>query len=149
MPISVSSTTSSTSTTTSSNSLLPIREYALSVNNFNEPEVFERAKALMLLLTRLILLEPGTFQSHPDMGVGLLSRYRYTLDDGTLANSLKSRILTQIDTYLPILSGVTVNVRIVEKCFFINIQIDTIIFGILYDVEANSIQTDYTTIAEL
>ena len=129
--------------------LTPIREYSLSVNNFNEPKVFEKAKALMLLLTRLVILEPGTFQSHPDMGVGLISRYRYRLDDGTLAADLKSRIQSQIDTYLPFLTGVDVGVYIRDKVFYINITIDTFVFGVLDDTESNQMTTDYTTIAEL
>lgn len=146
MPISVSSSTSSYS---NSNTILPVREYSMSVNDFNQPKVFERAKALMLLLTRLMILEPGTFQSHPDMGVGLISNYRYSIDDGTLASNLQSRIKTQIDTYLPFLSGVDVSVSIEKKMFLISIKIDTVIFGVLYDTETNSIQSDYTTIAEL
>lgn len=129
--------------------LIPITEYSLSVDNFNEPKRYEKAKGIMLLLTRLILLEPGLFQSHPDMGVGLVSRYRYAVDDGTLADNLKARIKTQIDTYLPFLSGVDVYVKIKNKCFAVNINIDSTIYGILYDTESNTIQTDYTTIAEL
>ena len=129
--------------------LIPIKEYSLKVNDFNEPKVYERQQALMLLLTRLILLEPGTFQSHPDMGVGLISNFRYRVDDGSLIADLKSRIQTQIDTYLPFLSGVTVLVEIRDKSFYVTIGIDDLIFGILYDTQTNNLTTDYTTIAEL
>ena len=129
--------------------LTPIEEYSLSVNNFNEPEVFEKQKALMLLLTRLILLEPGTFQSHPDMGVGLISNYRYRVDDGSLSSDLKARIQTQIDTYLPFLSGIDVVVMIKDKSFYVIITIDTLVYGMLYNTIDNTVYTDYTTIAEL
>lgn len=129
--------------------LTPIKEYSLSVNDFNEPKVYEKAKALMMILTRLILLEPGLFQSHPDMGVGLVTRYRYRVDDGSLAADLQARIQSQIDTYLPFLSGVQVAVMIKNKAFAISITIDSTIFGILYNTESNTIATDYTTIAEL
>lgn len=130
-------------------SLTPIKDYSLSVNNFNEPKVYERASALMMLLTRLILLEPGLFQSHPDMGVGLISRYRYKVDDGSLASELQARIQSQIDTYLPFLTGVQVVVAIKNKAFAVSITIDSLIFGVLYNTESNTITTDYTTIAEL
>lgn len=126
-----------------------LKEYSLSVNSFNEPKVYEKAPALLLLLTRLILLEPGTFQSHPDMGVGLITNYRYRVDDGSLASELQSRIKTQIDTYLPILSGVDVNVNIKDKCFYVSIVIDGYIYGILYNSDDNSLKTDYTTISDL
>lgn len=129
--------------------IFPIRDYTMSVNDFNEPKEHNKAEALMLLITRIILLEPGTIQSHPDMGVGLITNFRHRLDDGTLVSDLQSRIKLQIDTYLPFLSGVNVNVKIKNKAFLISISIDSAIFGILYDTESNSIQTDYKTIAEL
>jgi hypothetical protein len=52
-----------------------------------------------ILLVRLILLEPGTFQTHPDCGVGLVSRYRYAknLDIARLQKDIKD----QIAKYLP------------------------------------------------
>ena len=103
----------------------------------------------MLLLTRLILLEPGTFQSHPDMGVGLISNYRYRVDDGSLSSDLKARIQTQIDTYLPFLSGIDVVVMIKDKSFYVTITIDTLVYGMLYNTIDNTVYTDYTTIAEL
>ena len=129
--------------------LIPIREYSLKVNDFNEPKVSEKQQALMLLLTRLILLEPGTFQSHPDMGVGLISNFRYRVDDGSLVSDLKSRIQSQINTYLPFLDGVNVLVEIHDKSFYVTIGIDDLIFGVLYDTQTNDLSTDYTTIAEL
>ena len=129
--------------------LTPIKDYVLSLNNFNEPKVYEKAKALMMLLTRLILLEPGLFQSHPDMGVGLITRYRYKVDDGSLASELQARIKSQIDTYLPFLTGAQVQVSIKDKAFAVSITIDSLIFGVLYDTGTNTITTDYTTIAEL
>lgn len=129
--------------------LIPIREYSLKVNDFNEPKVYEKQQALMLLLTRLILLEPGTFQSHPDMGVGLISNFRYRVDDGSLVSDLKSRIQSQINTYLPFLDGVNVLVEIHDKSFYVTIGIDDLIFGVLYDTQTNDLSTDYTTIAEL
>lgn len=129
--------------------LIPIREYSLKVNDFNEPKVYEKQQALMLLLTRLILLEPGTFQSHPDMGVGLISNFRYRVDDGSLVSDLKSRIQSQINTYLPFLDGVNVLVEIHDKSFYVTIGIDDLIFGVLYNTQTNDLSTDYTTIAEL
>lgn len=132
-----------------SDSIYPIKDYTMSINDFNEPREYDKAQALMMLITRLILLEPGTFQSHPDMGVGLVTNFRYRLNDGTLASDLQSKIKLQIDTYLPFLSGVNVNVAIKNKAFLASISIDSAIFGILYDTESNSIQTDYKTIAEL
>lgn len=55
---------------------------------------------------RLILLEPGTYQTHPTMGVGIVSRYRFgNIED---INILQSDIENQISMYLPELQGVDV-----------------------------------------
>lgn len=126
-----------------------IKEYSLSIDEFNNPKVYEGAPALMLLLTRIILLEPGLFQSHPDMGVGLLTEYRFRTDNGGLAAELKSRITTQIDKYLPFLTGAEVAVSVQENSYYISITINGIIYGIFYDAEHNTIQTDFKAVSDL
>ena len=125
-------------------------ESSLSVDNFQNPKVFQNAEALMLLLSRLILLEPGTFQSHPDMGVGLLTNFRYKIDsEEGLESSLKNRIRSQIDTYLPILTGVDIQVKLVDHTFYVTLQLNGQLFSILYDSQNNAIQTKYATIEDL
>lgn len=125
-------------------------ESSLSVDNFKNPKVFQNAEALMLLLSRLILLEPGTFQSHPDMGVGLLTNFRYKIDsEEGLESSLKNRIRSQIDTYLPILTGVDIQVKLVDHTFYVTLQLNGQLFSILYDSQNNAIQTKYATIEDL
>ena len=73
------------------------REYLFSVDRFNKPVVYTKQRAIGLLLTRLILLNPGSDPLHPDMGVGI-TKYRYTMN--TL-DELKQRVKKQIETYLP------------------------------------------------
>lgn len=80
------------------------KEYLLSVDKFKNPTEMKDGDAVALLLMRLMLMEPYTDPLHPDMGVGL-NTYRYTLDN---AEELKKRIETQIDTYLPYFSDVSV-----------------------------------------
>ena len=127
-----------------------IDEASMSVNDFNEPRMYSNAEGLMLLLSRLVLLEPGTFQYHPDMGVGLLTNFRYRLDtDDGLAAELRQRIRSQIDTYLPILTGIDIQVRIVDHTFYVTAEINGNVFAILYDAQANSVVTRYSTIDEL
>ena len=127
-----------------------IEEASMSVDNFNNPKIYSDAQGLMLLLSRLILLEPGTFQSHPDMGVGLLTYYRYELDsDGGLAADLRQRIRSQIDTYLPILTGIDIQVKIEDKTFYVTARINNLVFGVLYDSENNTVETKYSSISDL
>jgi hypothetical protein len=105
-------------------------EPLMSVNNFHEPIVVRDEDAAVLLITRLILLEPGTFQTHPNMGVGIVSRFRHGLD--TDIKRLESEITTQISKYLPMFTTVQVSVEIDNdnktlKIYVTSDQIHTII----------------------
>lgn len=73
------------------------KEYLLSVDNFNKPEVVSGQRAIGILLLRLILLEPGSDPLHPNMGVGI-KNYRYAVDK---LEELRKRVQDQINTYLP------------------------------------------------
>ena len=73
------------------------REYLLSTNKYNEPEIVTDKSSIALLLVRLILLDPGSDPLHPDMGVGIKS-YRYSLNQ---LEELKKRIENQIELFLP------------------------------------------------
>ena len=75
------------------------REYLLDTDNFDEPKVLTDKAAIAALLTRLILLEPGTNPLFPTMGVGLVSKYRYLFKDQE--GALKEDIKNQINQFLP------------------------------------------------
>ena len=53
------------------------KEYHFDVNDFKEPRETTGRKAIGVLIVRLLLLEPGTDPNRPEMGVGLVSKYRY------------------------------------------------------------------------
>ena len=85
----------------------------MSVNKFDRPTKFIDKEgfpsATQTLITRLILLEPGTIQSHPDMGVGLVSRYRFT--DTSDIDQLEQDIADQVSKYLPQLYDADVRIE--------------------------------------
>ena len=74
------------------------REYLLGMDDFNKPKIIYGKKAIGLLMCRLLLLEPGTDPMRPEMGVGLVSKYRYMFPDN-LAD-LKRNISDQLNRYL-------------------------------------------------
>ena len=90
---------------------MAVKEYFLKTNSKNQPYVAEDFEARSTLLIRLILLDPGTYQTHPLMGVGLVSRWRYT--DIDRLSELKSEIIKQAREYLPIevYSDLSIDVR--------------------------------------
>lgn len=87
------------------------KAHVLSLNEFNMPKVFDESDSTYVHIIYLLLLEPGTFQSHPNMGVGLRSRYRYNNDENFLLD-LKNSITNQISTYLPELTFVDISLSI-------------------------------------
>ena len=126
---------------------MPIVEYSFSIDDFNEPRKYRNAKAVMALLTRLLLLNPGTIQSHPDMGVGLVQKYRYSLEGAEV--QLQSDYKNQIDTYLPQFVGANVTVRFVDHMFQIFVTIDNNVFAFLYETETNTVIQRYTRLSDL
>ena len=56
-----------------------VSEPLMSINKFNKPKVLQEPDSGVIRIVRLILLEPGTIQTHPDMGVGIVSKFRYSI----------------------------------------------------------------------
>lgn len=75
-----------------------VKEYLLTTDEFRNPKSISGPLAMGVLITRLLLLIPGTNPRHPDMGVGLPT-YRFILESEM--SILQSRIRDQINTYLP------------------------------------------------
>ncbi len=94
------------------------REYLFSIDKFKKPIVYTDNASIGLLLTRLILLEPGSNPLHPDMGVGL-KQYRYTAEG---VYELKNRIKNQIANFLPVFPNADVNI-VQGKDHMLNIEI--------------------------
>ena len=114
---------------------MPYKAYTLSTNSFKKPKVFTDYQAIGLLIVRLLLMEPGTDPIRPEMGVGLISRYRFVTEDKLI--DLRQRIEDQLSTYLPGLEATTISFSYNEdKTVDIKIVID--------DVEYTYDSSDYS-----
>lgn len=72
--------------------------YTISTSEFNRPEVIRGPKGQAFYVMQLLLMEKGTNPLKPEMGVGLISNYRFTnINKNALENDLKD----QVNTYLP------------------------------------------------
>lgn len=126
---------------------MAITEFAFSVDDFKNPKTYKNAEAVATLLVRLLLLEPGTIQSHPDMGVGLISRYRFSVEgEGA---KLQGEYQRQVEKYLPQFQGAQITVKEKNKQFQISVQIDDTLYGIYYDTNTTAVQTGYTKLIDL
>lgn len=114
-----------------------MREYLLSVDDFNQPETTDDKKSTYLELVRLIMLEKNVFQTHPNMGVGIVSRYRYSYT--TDIEELRSDISDQIATYLPKLLPVDVVVTETDMVTTIKITVDGTLYEIVFDKKTKTI----------
>lgn len=74
------------------------REYLLGTDDFKQPKVVYGKKAVGILVCRLLLLEPGTNPMRPEMGIGLVSKYRYMFPDRL--SELKTDIADQLNRFL-------------------------------------------------
>lgn len=114
---------------------MPIKEYLMTTNNFNKAKVLKDQDAIYVLLVKLALLEPGTYESHPDMGLGLRSKYRYSFD----ADKIRSDYLKQIQTYLPMFNNVEVLTEIKDHYLILQVRIDNTVYPLYLNTESNQL----------
>ena len=126
---------------------LGITEFAFAVDDFMNPKEFKDGEAICTLLVRLLLLEPGTIQSHPDMGIGLMSKYRYSAE-GT-ASVLQNDLQRQVDRYLPSLQGTKVTVTERDSKYYIAAEFESVLYGVSFDTSSGMIQTNTASLADL
>lgn len=114
-------------------------EYLLSINDINQPMSVTNNDKVVLFIVRLLLLEPGTYQSNPNMGVGLVSRYRYTQDQDI--ESLTTVVRDQIQTYLPGYNMVDVRITPVfpQEILKIQVVLNNIAYNLIYDIKHENI----------
>lgn len=108
-----------------------VKEYLLSTNNFEKPKELHNNNAVCMYLMRLILLEPGSIQSKPEMGVGLVSRWRYS--DSTQFDGLKAEIQKQVREYLPEFqfTDVSISFNARSKKLYIDIDLNDIRYSFI------------------
>jgi len=100
-----------------------------------------------MVLVHLLLLEPGTIQSHPEMGVGLVSKYRYTMEDDLY--KLRDDFRSQIEKYLPQYQGVEVNCMLKDKICYISAKIDNTIYAFFYDSDKDELKSTFKSLDDL
>ncbi len=93
-----------------------------------------------MLLIRLMLLTPGTIQTHPDMGVGIVTKWRYC--DVDQLGDLQLEITRQISTYLPSIKLVDVNLKAKKnsKELIIEIRANGVLYTLETDNENNTVR---------
>lgn len=113
---------------------MSVREYFLSVNDFEQPKIAEDDNAVYILLLRLLMLNPGTIQSHPDMGIGIVKLWRYS-DANMVVNELQPIIENQITKYLPGIKLTRVSLEVMNDT---ELKIAIEVNGVIYNYVTNN-----------
>lgn len=111
------------------------KEYFISLDKFNRPAEVTGEKAEAILLARLILMNPGSNPLHPDMGIGIKQRYRFSMDK---LPDLQREISEQINKYLPDFSNdLSTNIILTpDKILNIEIMTATTVYTLTMDTES-------------
>ena len=110
------------------------REYTFGTNSFNKPNVLNGQQAVAARLMTLMMMEPGDDPLHPDMGVGLRTKFRYRVGENSLSE-LSERVEQQNLTYLPFYQNVNVSIiRTPDKICNIEISLGDTTY--IYDSSA-------------
>lgn len=116
-----------------------MREYTLSVNSYNRPLILEKEDAICAKLIEIILLEKGIYLTRPDMGLGIVSRYRFSAADEL--ETFKADLNSQIETYLPELIVTEIDVTMTDKIIKIVIIIDNVVYTLTFNNDTKTLQS--------
>ena len=112
-------------------------DHLFTTSVFNKPLVIEDKEAILTLVIRLILMEPGTMSFIPDAGVGLVSKYRYLNSD--MIPTLEENIENQIIKFLPYFKSVDVQITMdSNKILFIELNLDDNLFTLKSTISKNN-----------
>ena len=121
-----------------------IKDVFFDVNKFNEPLEVSGHDAIFYLIVRLMLMNPGTSEINPDMGVGLVTKWRYC--DHSDIQRLKNNIEDQISRFLPKLQGVRVNIEPDKEDgteLLIDIEVNDVLYTFKTDWINNTLKLRY------
>jgi hypothetical protein len=125
-----------------------VRDYLLGLDDLQQPRVIDMSiikpgewNSAILFIARLILLVPGTYEDHPEMGIDIRGRYRFAFEDEL--HQLSEEIQEQIERYLPEFNviGVTsqFEMRDMVGYIIIDIEVNHVIYRLLYNVDDNKL----------
>lgn len=125
-----------------------INEYLLGLDDLQQPKIIDMSiitpnvwNSAILLVARLLLLKKGTYPDHPDLGIDIRARYKFTFDSDLV--TLQQEVESQISKYLPELAHVQVRTELKKisdrYCVIVYIVYNKILYSILYDIDKETI----------
>lgn len=93
--------------------IMPYKDIDFVMNEYGKLKEYTGANAAVLAIRNIILTKKGNFPLSPSLGLDI-ENYQFDFLDQTTVNQLKADLLSQINTYVPSLENVSVQVEIVE-----------------------------------
>jgi hypothetical protein len=123
-----------------------VRDYLLGLDDLHQPKVVDMSiikpnewNSAILMIARLILLIPGTYEDQPELGIDIRGRYRFAFEDELY--QLNQDIENQVTRYLPEFELVSVNTYYKSKelkgFIVIDITLNQVTYRLLYNVNEN------------
>lgn len=101
-------------------------EGVFATNKYNGPKILQGKEEVVILLIRLIILDPGNDPLHPEMGVGLFTRWKNCAVEDL--PDLQLEIQKQIKVYMPLYQQAGVTVKSENSIMKISIKIDDTLY---------------------
>jgi hypothetical protein len=125
-----------------------VRDYLLGLDDLQQPRVIDMSiirpnewNSAILMIARLILLVPGTYEDHPTMGIDIKGRYRFAFEDELY--HLSQEISDQIIMFLPEFRLVSVNAYFRNESLVgyivIDIELEQVTYRLLYNTQDNKL----------
>lgn len=92
---------------------MPYKDIDFVLNEYGSLKEYTGANAVVLAIRNIILTKKGNFPLSPSLGLDV-ENYQFEFLDKTTINQLRAELLTQINTYIPSIENVTVDVEIIE-----------------------------------
>lgn len=94
--------------------------------------------ATVIAIKNLILSRPGNFPLHPSFGMDI-GKYQFEMADDITLSNIKTELSTEISKFIPSLSDVNVEVKLIENDDVLNdIGVKQICLGISITANSNS-----------
>lgn len=126
-----------------------VTDYLLGLDDLQQPRVIDMSiiqpnewNSAILMIARLILMVPGVQENHPEMGVDIRGRYRFSFEEEltAFANDTQTQIMLYLPEFTPVSVSTYYGVKDLEGYILIDIEIDQVTYRLLYSIADQTIR---------
>lgn len=126
-----------------------VTDYLLGLDDLQQPRAIDMSiirpnewNSAILFIARLILMRKGQLDDHPDMGIDIRARYKFSYEDELI--QLNQEIQEQVARFLPEFSPIEVTSQFkegkAEGSIVIIVIIDNVAYELLYSLTSATIE---------